>query len=301
MSFPVIGLGHCTLDILGVIDRYPPVDQKVAIRNYSLQGGGPVATAMVTLARLGIETAFIGIVADDLFGQLIKKGLEKEGINLDRLRVVEEGESPFSFIAVEAERGYRNIFWTTGSLPPLELGEEDKGLIQAANFLHLDGIQVEPSLLAAVWARESRCRVVLDAGSVREGMKELVERSHIVIASRIFARDLTAEETPNRAASSLKSLGPEIVVITLGEEGCYCLGGEREWSCPGFKVKVVDTTGAGDVFHGAFIHGLLQDWPLEKISRFANAAAALKCTGLGGRTSIPSLDQVLDFLANEGG
>jgi ribokinase len=255
-----------------------------------------VATALATLARLEIKTAFIGIVADDLIGQLTKEKLKKEGINLDQLRIEERGESPFSFITVEAESGYRNIFWTKGSLPPLTLSKEDRGLIQAAKVLHLDGIYIEPSLLAAEWARESHCRVVLDAGSVREGMKELVERSHIVIASQNFARDFTAEQTPAKAASGLRSLGPEIVAITLGEKGCYCLSEEKGWFSPGFKVKVIDTTGAGDVFHGAFTYGLLHDWPLEKIVRFANATAALKCTGLGGRTPLPSIDQVLAFL-----
>ena len=101
-------------------------------------------------------------------------GLAKEGINLDQLRTVKGGESPFSFIAVEAERGYRNIFWTKGSLPPLKLSEKDRVLIQNAGVLHLDGIHIEPSRLAAEWARESHYQVVLDAGSVREGIREVV-------------------------------------------------------------------------------------------------------------------------------
>jgi ribokinase len=251
------------------------------------------------MARLGIKTAFIGIVANDLIGHFIKEGLEKEAINLDQLRIIDNGESPFSFIAVDGERGYRNIFWTQGTLPPLKLDERDKKLIQAAKILHLDGIHTKPSLLAAEWARESYTRVVLDAGSVREGMRALVEKSHILITSQNFAQDFTAETIPERAAANLRSLGPEIVTITLGEQGCYCLSEEGGWFSPAVKVKVVDTTGAGDVFHGAFIYGLVQKWPLVKIVQFANATDALKCTGLGGRKPLPSLGQVLTLLAKE--
>jgi ribokinase len=296
MIFPVVGLGHCTLDILGIIDHYPPVNHKTPIKNFSLQGGGPVATALVTLARFGVKTALISILGNDLIGRVIIEGLEQEGINLERLRVIESRQSPVSFIAVEITTGYRNIFWTRGELPPLELIEADKDFISRAQVLHLDGILIEPSLIAAKWAKEADCRIVLDAGSVREGMDELVRKCDILIASENFAEGFTGKQNPAQAASGLKSLGPEIVVITLGERGCYSFSPEGELYIPGYKVKVVDTTGAGDVFHGAFLYGMLQGWPLPMILRFANAAAALKCTGIGGRNPIPTLEQTLSMI-----
>ncbi|MYA76163.1 MAG: hypothetical protein F4Y17_00785 [Gemmatimonadetes bacterium] len=117
-----------------------------------------------------------------------------------------------------------------------------------------------------------------------------------MIASRVFAEALTGRSDPAEAAESLTGYGSSVMVVTLGEEGSYTLAEGRSFHTPAFPVEVVDTTGAGDVFHGAYTFGLLQDWSLEKTAVFSSAVAALSCTRLGGRTGIPDLSRAMDFL-----
>ncbi len=129
-----------------------------------------------------------------------------------------------------------------------------------------------------------------------DGMDELVGLTDVLIASHNFASQFTGIDDPERAMGKMRSLGPEIVGITLGDDGCILSWENNIHREPAFAVNTVDTTGAGDVFHGAFIYGLLQGWPMDKIARFANAVAAMKCRKLGGRAGIPTLDEAMAFL-----
>ena len=138
--------------------------------------------------------------------------------------------------------------------------------------------------------------VVLDGDTLRDGIDELIGLTDVLIASSNFAVRFTGETDSEKQLSRLHSLGPEIVGITLGADGCILMHGDTVLREPGFQVDVVDTTGAGDVFHGAFIYGLLEDWTLEKTARFANATAAMKCRKLGGRAGIPNLVEVIEFM-----
>ena len=261
-----------------------------------MQGGGPVATAMVTLATFGVRAGFFGKISDDDFGMFIRQGLRDAGVDTSGL-VVEPGKvSPYSFIAVERKTGKRTVFWTRGNVTPLMPDEIRFERMQGAKILHVDGNQMEAQIEAAKHARSAGMQVVYDAGSPREKMDEMMKLTDVLIASERFA----AEMGSGALAESLKRLhaqGPKTVVITIGEEGSVGMEKDETYIVPATAVDAVDTTGAGDVFHGAFIYGMLQGWDLRERMRFANTAAALKCRSLGGRAGIPTREEVQEALS----
>jgi sulfofructose kinase len=293
----VAGVGQCSLDILGRLPRYPAVDRKAELSELLLQGGGPVATALVTLARLGVPAAFVGKVGGDDFGRRIRRELEQEGVDCRYLVVDETGTSQIAFISVEQNSGLRNIFWHAGSARDLTAADLPLGLIARCRVLHLDGLQHAASMAAAKEARRCGVITVLDGGSVREGTLELLPYiDHLVVSSR-FARQLSGDRTPEKQLPELMAYGARAATITVGKKGSYTFSREEGlFHRPAFAVQAVDTTGCGDVFHGGYIYGLLQNWPLTRTVRFAAACAALKTRALGGRTAIPGADEVARFL-----
>ena len=296
-NFDVIGVGLSATDYLGIVDEYPPpADKKICMSEFAKQGGGPVATALVALARLGAKTAFVGKVGDDESGNFMKDQLAEEGVDVTQVVTEPDTSSPPAFIVVDKDTGSRTIFWSESNITPLKASEIDQEFIASARILHLDGLQMEAGLAAARWAKEAGMTVVLDGDTMRQGIEELVGLTDVLIASQNFATQFTGTGHQEAAINKMRSLGPEIVGITLGADGCMLLWESNLIRKPSYKVDVVDTTGAGDVFHGAFIYGLLQDWPLEKTAEFANAVAAMKCRKLGGRAGIPTLDEAMAFL-----
>jgi ribokinase len=300
-DFDVIGIGLSALDYLGIVDKYPPpADVKIRMSQFTRQGGGPVATALVTLSRLGIRTAFVGKMGDDEVGKLMKKQLADEGVDVSQVVVEPGASSQPAFIIVDQATGSRTIFWSESKVSPLRASEMDREFVTSARILHLDGLQMEAGLAAARWAKETDITVVLDGDTIRHEMDELVKLTDVLIASRNFAAQFTEETDLERAIHAMRSQGPEIVGITLGDEGCILSWENKVLRRSALKVDVVDTTGAGDVFHGAFIYGLLKNWPMEKTAEFANAVAAMKCRKLGGRAGIPTLDEAMKFLNADG-
>jgi sulfofructose kinase len=296
----VVGVGQCSLDILGRLPRYPAVDCKAELSEVLVQGGGPVATALVTLARLGVSSAFVGRVGGDDFGRRIRRELEQEGVDCRHLVVDGTGTSQIAFIAVEQASGLRNIFWNAGTARDLTPADLPLELIARCRVLHLDGLQQAASLAAAREARRCGVTTVLDGGSVREGTPELLPHiDHLVVSSR-FARQLLGDGPPEKWLPELMAHGARAATVTVGENGSYTFCREEGlFHQAGFAVRPVDTTGCGDVFHGGYIYGLLQDWPLARTVRFAAACAALKTRALGGRTAIPGADEVAQFLLSK--
>ena len=298
MGFDVVGVGHAAIDTLSVVGQYPSVDTKVEVEQFSIQGGGPVATALVTLSRLGRSTAFVGKLSDDNYGDFLRVGLEEEGVDLSGLVIQPDRVSPYSFIAVERRTGKRTIFWTRGDLDPLLPEQIDADLISSARLLHVDGLQMRAQLAAARMARQAGVPVVYDAGSPREGAKELMSLTDLLIASEHFAAEMGGGDL-EASLERLSGYGPSCVVLTLGEEGSIGTEDGQVVRVPALDVAVVDTTGAGDVYHGAFIHATLEEQSLLERMRFAAVSAGLKCRALGGRAGIPELEEIqahlLDF------
>ena len=293
--FDVVGVGYCAVDYLGIVPRFPEVDEKILMEEFTRQGGGITATAMATVGRLGGRASYIGKVGDDDFGRFIIAELEKDGVHTGSMVVQPGASSQFSFVVVDKPSGKRTIFWTHSDIrfEGSELRRED---IVSGKVVHVDAHHPSAAIQAAAWANEAGIPVVMDAGSVREGSKELVERADCLIASSLFVRQFTGQDDPETAARMMFNGRRRISVVTMGEKGSVYVTEEGLFHQPAFEVKVVDTTGAGDVFHGAFSFGLSKGWEFAEIIRFASAVAALKCTKLGGRAGIPTLKQTLDFL-----
>lgn len=297
----VTGLGQCSLDYLSLVDVYPQVDTKKEVLEWHEQGGGPVATALVALSRLGVSCRFSGVTGDDEAGGKIRQSLADEGVDVTGLVKREKSFSQLAFITVEKGTAKRTIFWrrpSGNSLQPEELAED---FLLGCNFLLLDGLMMDASLAAVKKAREMHVPVMLDAGSAREGMFELAELCDYVVASEVFAKGLGWELMPESLLREYASLGVKVLTITQGENGSITVSDDRIIRMPAFTVEAVDTTGAGDVFHAGYIYGLLQKWDLERVIRFASALAAVKCQQMGGRKGIPHLDEAMRFLQKQDG
>lgn len=293
----VVGLGQACVDYLGRLPFYPKEDGKVELLDLHVRCGGPASTAMVTLSRLGVQTGFIGPISDDAFGKRILENLKLENVDVSQMKVTPGYTSQFAFIGISID-GKRTIFWTRGTTPHLEPGEVALARFRGARVLHLDGLMIAACMEAVRQARDHGMIVVMDAGTMREGSRELASRVDILIASEGFAASLVGQgATPETGLLALRELGPSQVVVTLGERGSIGLQGEKIFRQGAFRVEVVDTTGAGDVYHGAYIYGLLQGWEMPACMRFASAAAALKCTRIGAQTAVPDLETVHALLS----
>ncbi|MEN8686907.1 MAG: PfkB family carbohydrate kinase [Desulfuromonadales bacterium] len=292
----VVGLGQCSLDILGQLESYPKLDQKAELSSLLLQGGGPVATALVTLARLGVSVAMFGAVGDDHFGQEIQDDLIAEGVDCTFLTKDSGCTSQAAFIAVD-DQGHRNIFWHRGNAVPDVTALYEALLSRAVKVLHLDGLHLMPAIAAAKIARSLNVVTVLDAGTMRPGLERLLPLIDHLVVSENFSGQIFGRHDPEAALRFLAGYGAAGVTITCGESGSMSI--DKTGSVfyqQAFAIDVVDTTGCGDVFHGGYIYGLLQGWEIRQTVRFAAACAALKTRALGGRTAIPDLPSVEAFL-----
>jgi sugar/nucleoside kinase (ribokinase family) len=295
MNIEIAGLGFCGLDTLSLLP-FIPLDGKVEILSHLVQGGGPSATAIVTAARLGAGTAFIGAIGDDERGRMILKGFNEERVNTDYLQIKEGKESPAAFCWIEKETGKRSIAWSKGSSLPLDPAKVDEKFIASLKLLHLDGHNTEAAIKAAEIAKKHGVIVSLDAGTLVKDIEILVTLSDVCIASEFFALKYTGADNIQKAAEILFQTGCKIAAVTSGEHGVYAITAEEQFKKEAFKVPVVDTTGAGDVFHGAFAFAFIQGWSTEKALEFSSAVAAMKCMKFGGRTGIPTIEEVNNFL-----
>jgi ribokinase len=295
-QFEVVGLGYTATDYLAIVPHLPELDTKLEVECLSIQGGGPVATALVAVRRLGSRPHYIGKVGDDEFGSFMVEELEKEGVDVTNVVVEPGATSQFAFIMVDAAHGHRTIVWTRGTVTRLRRGEAGLGALDGCDCLLLDDLETEAGIEAAVKARRLGVPIVLDAGSLREGVEELVPLCDYIVGSSQFGRQYAGSDDPLSAAITIHERTGRVAVITAGDRGSFCASAGGRFDRKGFNVRAVDTTGAGDVFHGAFAIGILKGWELPRVLEFSNAVAAMKCTKLGGRPGIPTLGQALEFL-----
>jgi sulfofructose kinase len=293
----VVGLGLNAMDTICVVDRLPQSNTKSPIRQVRFEPGGQVATALATCSRFGLTTRYIGSVGNDEPGKAQLQSLLDCGLGTDFVRVVDGATTQIAVILVEDGVGERTILWHHD--PRLRYPAEhlQPEMVRAARILHLDGCDSAAALRAAQWAREAGVPVVVDIDELYDhSTEELLRTTDYLIAAEDFSRSIFGELKVEDAVAAIRNrYGCFVAGITLGERGAVFAERNRVFHSPGFKVPVADTTGAGDVFHGAFIYGVLQRWNLEDIACFANAAAALKCTRIGARRGIPSLQDALSL------
>ncbi|MBN1658772.1 MAG: sugar kinase [Anaerolineae bacterium] len=298
----IIALGYCSYDILARVPRVPAFDDVYMVHVEELvhDGGGPVSTALVAAARLGARTGYIGVLDEDLEGRRLRTLFEIEGVNLSRLRVQRGAGTNVCLILVEAATARRSILCAARvDKDALELDEADRAYVQAARALHLDGHFLPAAMQAARWAREAGVKVCFDGNHPREGLEALLPLVDWLVVAGPFPKEYTGKANPHTAAHTLLALGPELLVVTLGERGCEVWTQDQHVAVPGFQVDAVDTTGAGDAFHGGFLYAMCQGWDVVQAARFANAVAALNCRALGGRRGLPGLKEVEALLARE--
>ena len=296
--FDVVGLGLNAMDYITVLPHFPVPQTKVPIQEVRLEPGGQVATALTTCCRLGLTGRYIGSVGSDHLGTIQMESLRREGIDTSLVRKVEGVGSQLAFSLVEGGIGERTILWHRDPkliFPPAALKRE---MVIEGRMLHLDGRDTGAALQAARWAREAGIPVVIDIDQIYDSSTlELLTLVDYLIAAEQFALELTGFDEEEKAVRELSSRFPQAVNgITLGARGAIFLDGDLLLRSPSFEVAVRDTTGAGDVFHGAFIFGVLRGWDLNRIVRFAHATAGMKCRALGARAGIPHLEEVEAFL-----
>jgi sugar/nucleoside kinase (ribokinase family) len=316
-KFDVIGLGMSCVDCILKVESVENLN-RVSVLDWTIQGGGKASTAMVAAARLGAKTSVITRIGQDEAGELIISEFKKYGVDTSRIIVQEGYSTPVLFILVDAKGSPR---WIDAKvLKDCVLPEPVKHMVKLAEaknqfkntitrkhvedefdfvtegrILLLDCFQPE-CLDAAIAARKNNVETCLDM-YFHPNLKELLRNITYCIPSRRAAANFTGETDPEAMCRKLLRLGPEVVGVTLGEEGSVFMTKKGEVvKQKAFRVQVVDTTGAGDVFHGAFCYGVAQGWSLPKIVEFSSAVAALKCRRLGGRAGIPSLDETEGFL-----
>ena len=294
----VVGQGQACVDYSGHLLAFPLENSKSELSNLNTSCGGPASTALVTLSRLGIPCSFLGSVSDDIFGLEIVKCLEQEKVDTSQLKITPGQTSQFAFIAITKDTGNRTVFWHRGSAPELLSEEVNIGVFPDARILHLDGLMLNASMEAAMQARDLGMTIVMDGGTLREGSLKLASMVDILIVSETFARAFLASETHiENALYALKELGPSQVAVTLGQNGSIGLNDKGMIHQDAFPVQTIDTTGAGDVYHGAYIYGVLQEWEMGECMRFASASAALKCSAMGAQPRKKlSLKKIYDLI-----
>ncbi|MBE9580383.1 MAG: sugar kinase [Proteobacteria bacterium] len=291
-SLEVYGLGQCPLDYLGKIEAYPSPDTKCEFSNLVIEGGGPAATALVALARWDLSCAFAGVLGDDLFGSMIRTFLDEEDIDTGGILVRDGSESQFAFIVAEPGVGRRTIFWRRPTGPPLKPEELDFNIISQARVVLTDGLFVEASIAACKAAKDAGVPVVVDAGTLRQGILDIVPFSDYFVVSENFAKSLIGNDKPVDACYKLAELGPRVTGVTLGARGYVALVEGQVIERPAYPVEAVDTTGCGDAFHAGLCYGVVKGWDVKKSLDLGAWAAAMVSLKLGGRAGIPSLKEV---------
>ena len=293
----VLVMGYNACDVIVPVAGSPEPDSKVEVPDIRIGGGGPAATAAVALARLGAEVKLITPLSLDLPGRMQALELTAAGIDITDCPRHDDHPSPRAVILVDARRQERTIYWSRGSLPLLEADEVREAWLEGVDLFYTDGHETRAACVLAHLARARGLPVVMDAGSVRPGSAELAAACSDVISSTLFARQLSGLTDPPAALRFLRDSGPPQVGMTFGRSGSLLLVDDRPVPVPAFAVDVVDTTGAGDVFHAgyAFARGLGAD-PVACMA-FGSATAALKCRGWGGRSTLPDRPEVERLLA----
>lgn len=294
--FDVVGLGLNAVDHICVVPRFPRYEEKLRMIEFKKSPGGQVASALTACSRWGLRSKYIGKVGGDDLGAFSLASLRDAGIDVADVVVAAGAMNQFAFILVDASTGERTIIWTRD--PRLEVRPEEVPgeAIRAGRFLLLDGHDSEAAALAATEARVAGVTVVVDAETVKAGTVDLISASDYVICSRDFPERFTGLCDLEAALKAIEKAGPRCVVATLGREGAIAFSGAEFTRSNGFKVACIDSTGAGDIFHGAFIYGLAKAWALGTILDFANAAAALNCTAIGARAGIAPLEKIFDLI-----
>jgi ribokinase len=283
------------------VDKIASYKKQALIDDIKLFGGGCVSTAMVTVQRLGGKTAIIGCLGNDQTGKDILSELEEEGIDCQGIEIRDNVASTFSFIQVNKKLGKRAIAFFPGSSLLLKLNKKAEEIIKRSRMLILDGMRPLEDIKAAKFAHNNNIKVMLDCNIFTRGTTELLSYIDYIIASESFLYDFSGVKDVNLSLKKVsKEYNPLLMAATLGNKGSIALIDGKIVKEGIYNVEVKDTTGCGDVYHGAFVFGLLKNWDTINIMKFATAVSSMKCMHYGGRPGIPNFRETLRFLKEHG-
>lgn len=301
----ITGIGANVFDTLIMLPEYPAEDTKLKADEIRTVGGGPTATGLVAAAKLGAEldvgVEFIGSVADDDRGHYLLGDFQKWGVGTENVTVEPNCESFCSFVMLSAKAKTRTCVFHRGSKPALKLNDAQKKAVMSSEILMVDGNELDAAIEGAELIHKAGGKVLYDAGGLYKGIERLLPLADILIPSEEYSLGHTGMKTaPDAAKKLFEMYSPEVVVITEGKRGGIVYDGKTLQSYPIIDTPVVDSNGAGDVFHGAFAFALTRGWNFYKCAMFASATSSLKCTEVGARAAVPTFKEVIDILVENG-
>jgi sulfofructose kinase len=296
--FDVVGVGLNATDTLILLPKFPAYAGKVPFTEEILSPGGQVASAMVACAQLGLRVKYIGTLGDDERGRVQMDSLLGSGINLDHVQVRKNCPNQTAYILIDDTTGERTVLWRRDDGLRLEPEEISPEMITCGRLLHIDGHDTPAVAEAARIARAHGIPVTVDVDTIYHGFDSVLPNVDYLIASSEFPGQWTSERDPFRALEAIQNeYGMRVAAMTLGAHGALARADGQFVYSPAFVVNCVDTTGAGDVFHGGFCYAVLEGLPLREALDLSNAMAALNCTAIGARGGIPLLGQARALLA----
>jgi sulfofructose kinase len=297
VSFDVVGVGENSVDTVFRLPGAVAPNAKLPILARQVSPGGQVTTALATCASLGMNAAYIGTFGDDEEGAMLREALEQYGVDTSH-SVVREVRNRSAMILVDEHSGDRTVLFERDPRLALRPDEIPTGVIARAKLLHIDDVDPDAAMAAAQVARRAGVVVTSDLDRVADHTTAVLAEVSVAILAESLPPALTGERDPERALRALRQSCDAVLCVTLGSRGSMMLIGNELHHAPAFPVTVVDSTGAGDVFRGAFIFSMLRGDVPDEILRFANAAAAVSCTRLGALGGIPELAEVQDVIAS---
>ncbi|MGD9155979.1 MAG: PfkB family carbohydrate kinase [Bacillota bacterium] len=293
----ILGLGCVSYDMLSVIPEMPAWEAVEYIENYQVQQGGIAATATVAASRLGASVEFIGGIAPGFQGEFLKDNFRKYGVKCDRIRVLEDGTSQFTVVLIHKTTGRRTFVINKGVQDRPELFNEDLDLA-GIRFMLFDGYYFDTTLRTAGQARKAGIVSITDLSqrNFHPRMREYLSLIDYPILPEIYVKAYCHMEDPLEAGKRMYHRDNKALIVTCGARGAYLITGEGTDFVPAFPITPVDTTGAGDVFHGAFAFALWKGYGLREAVIFSSAVSALKCTKMGGQSGIPDFDETKEFM-----
>ena len=291
----LVGVGLNATDTLIHVSTFPLSGSKIEYEAETIMPGGQVATTVVACQNWGLSTRYVGKLGDDHASRLHAQEFQRVGAEAHLINVANT-PSARSLILVD-RTGERTVLCRRDERLTLQPSELNREWIVNARILHVDGHDTAAATIAARWAREAGVLVIADLDDNYPGVDELLKNIDFLIVSRDLPGRLTGKPNLKTALREMRSrFGCLITAATLGADGVLAWNGEQFHHAPAFRVPVVDTTGAGDIFHAGFIYGLLQGWPLPRCLDFSCAAAAINCMAEGARGGIRSVEQIESFM-----
>jgi len=288
----VVGVGINATDTIIRLPHFPAPDSKVEIISAEVKAGGQVASAMVACRRWGLLPRYVGKIGDDAAGEFQKAEMVREGVEAHWI-TAQGCNSQTAFILVDDHSGERTVLWNRDTRIALVPADLRRAWISGARALLVDGHDTAAATLAARWASAERIPVVGDFDNRYPGVEALLELTDYPVTSKEFPERLTGVKDLLKSLPKIfADFKCHLIAATLGPLGVLAWDGSRFFLSPGFRVEAIDTTGAGDIFHGAFVYGLIHGWDIKEILEFSCAAAALNCLAPGARGGIATLAEI---------